>query len=186
MLGHCLLHVGRIRRLRKRCWENLLYLLTALCLSLFWTSGFQSYCPSPPVFYHPAASTLSVAIAILIQSSIHEEMAELKFVFFKCSAVCTLVYGYWKEDTSSVETNAGRCMFIVVSKIGNSVSCISDGGTDSEKSNRALSESCNINAGMPACRFCSSVNALICSHIRIRTAPYYPLVIYHSSSNKVC
>jgi hypothetical protein len=50
----------------------------------------------------------------------------------------------------------------------------------------ALSESRNINTGMPACRFCSSVNALICSHIPIRTAPYSALVISHSISNKVC
>ena len=62
-----------------------------------------------------------------------------------------LVRGYRTEDISSVERNAGRCTFIFASKIGNSSSCISDGGTDSGKSNRALSESRNIsvNTGMP-------------------------------------
>ena len=98
---------------------------------------------------------------------------------------CALVCGNWKEDISSVETNAGRCTFIVTSKIGNSSSCISDGGTDLQKSNRALSESRNMNTGMPVCRFCSSVNALICSHIALRTAPYSSLVISDSISNIV-
>jgi hypothetical protein len=87
----------------------------------------------PSVVYLPAASTLSVAI--LIQSVIREEMARLEFVLCKCSAVCALVCGYWKENISSVETNAGRYTFIVASKVGNSSSCISDGGTGSGKSN---------------------------------------------------
>ena len=174
--------------LRKRCWENSLYLLTARCLSLFWAFGFQSYwshsCPPPPLVYLPAASTLSVTI--LIQSIVREEMARFKFVLHECSAVFALVCGYWKEDISSVETTAGRYTFIFASKIGNSISSISDGGTDSGKSNRALCESRNINTGMPACRFCSSVNALICSHIPIRTGPYSSSVISHCISNKVC
>ena len=138
----------------------------------------------PPVAYLPASSTFSVVI--LIQSNIREEMGRLEFVLCKYSTVCALGCGYWKEYISSVETNAGTCTFIVASKIGNSSSCISGGGTNSGKSYRALSESRNINTGMPACHFYSSVNALICSHIPIRTAPYSSLAIFHSISNKIC
>jgi len=126
--------------LRKRCWENSLYLLTSRCLSLFWTLVFRVTDPSPP----SSSASLQLpplSVTILIQSNIREEMAPLEFVLCKCSAVCTLVCGCRTEDISSVETNAGRCTFIVDSEIGNSSSCISDGGTDSGKCNIVLSES---------------------------------------------
>ena len=41
--------------LRKSCWENSLCLLTARCLSLSWTCGFQSYWSSPPGHLSPCS-----------------------------------------------------------------------------------------------------------------------------------